>query len=178
MNLTFKGFLRAYCHELTGLETDNLKKLCATVAHEQPSAAEALMVFASVQGKTEYLTTLAKGTWMQDGYSQTAGELNAFQGAVEEWLQTDEAPLRYKKVWYAYRAKKDATKNDRRVIALMRSKTIEALETSGLTVYHLCKDLRLNMGNVYAYLNKGDVSKVSKDTARMLMNHAMNSTTT
>ncbi len=28
MNLTFKGFLRNYCRELTGLETDNLKNYC------------------------------------------------------------------------------------------------------------------------------------------------------
>ena len=95
MNLTFKGFLRSYCRELTGLETDNLKKLCSVVAHEQPAAAEALMAFAAVQGKAKYLATLAEGTWVQNSYSQVSNKLNAFPGTVEEWLQSAEAPSRY-----------------------------------------------------------------------------------
>ena len=54
----------------------------------------------------------------------------------------------------------------------MRDKTVRALESSELTVYRLCKDLQLNMGNVYAYLNNGDATKVSKATARTIMNYA------
>ena len=51
MNLTLKGFLRGYCRELTGLQTDNLRKLLGAVLDNAPSAAEALMGFAAVQGK-------------------------------------------------------------------------------------------------------------------------------
>ena len=54
----------------------------------------------------------------------------------------------------------------------MREKTLDAIESGGLTVYRLCKDLDLNQGNVYAYLGKGDASKVSRATARRLMEHA------
>ena len=54
----------------------------------------------------------------------------------------------------------------------MRDKTNSALEESDLTVYRLCKDLRMNMGNVYAYLGKGDTSKVSRAAARAIMDYA------
>lgn len=40
MNLAFKGFLRGYCKELTGLETDCLKKLLACITGDSPAAAE------------------------------------------------------------------------------------------------------------------------------------------
>ena len=62
MNLTFKGFLRGYCRELTGQQTDNLRKLCKAVVCDQPAAAEALMVFAALQGKAEYLASFTMGT--------------------------------------------------------------------------------------------------------------------
>ena len=60
---------------------------------------------------------------------------------------------------------------DRRINALMRKRTLGALEESGVTRYGLCRDLNLNKGNVYAYL-AGDDSKVSRETARRIMEYA------
>ena len=60
---------------------------------------------------------------------------------------------------------------DRRVNALMRKRTLEALEESGVTRYGICRALHLNKGNVYAYL-AGDDSKVSRETARRIMEYA------
>ncbi len=82
-----------------------------------------------------------------------------------------ELPNRYANVWRAYRAVKEKPAADRRVNALMRKKTLEALEESGVTRYGLCRALRLNKGNVYAYL-AGDDSKVSRKTARRIMEYA------
>ena len=82
---------------------------------------------------------------------------------------------RYKKVWNAFCAKKNAIKSDRRVITLMREKTITAMEAADLTAYTICKNLNLNIGNVYAYLHSGDVTKVSRATARKIMQFAVNS---
>lgn len=60
---------------------------------------------------------------------------------------------------------------DRRINALMRKRTLGALGKSGVTRYGLCRDLNLNKGNVYAYL-AGDDSKVSRKTARRIMEYA------
>ena len=38
-----------------------------------------------------------------------------------------------------------------------------------MTVYRLCRDLGFNEGNVYACLDAGDVTKVSRATARRIM---------
>ncbi len=171
MNLTFNGFLRAYCRELTGLETDNLKRLISRVVNEAPAAAETVMAFAAVQGKAEYAATLARGSWLEEGYGKFLAEYAAFD-SVESYLASESAPDRYRKVWRAYLAKRDAVVADRRVSALMREKTRALMGQSGLTVYKLCKALGLNKGNVYAYLNKGDTSKVSRATARRIMEFA------
>ena len=74
-------------------------------------------------------------------------------------------------VRHAYRAVKEKPVADRRINALMRKRTLGALEESGVTRYGLCRDLNLNKGNVYAYL-AGDDSKVSRETARRIMEYA------
>ena len=66
----------------------------------------------------------------------------------------------------------EANKADRRIIELMRKATLDAMERRRLTAYRICKALDLNLGNVYAYLGKGDVSKVSRNTARRIMEYA------
>lgn len=171
MNLTFLGFLRGYCRELTGLQTDSLKKLCGSVVSEQPAAAEAVMTFAAAKGKQRYLLALSKGTQVENNYAAACKAIECYEN-VEVWLQSESAPDRYKKVWLAYQAKRNAPENDRRVIMIMRGKTLDAMKAAGLTSYRLCKDLGLNLGNVYAYLSKGDASKVSRATARKIMEHA------
>ncbi|WP_080800429.1 hypothetical protein [Arabiibacter massiliensis] len=46
MNLTFRGFLRLYCRELSGLQTDSIKKLCESAATDAPRLAEPLFLEA------------------------------------------------------------------------------------------------------------------------------------
>lgn len=171
MNLTFKGFLRQYCRELTGLKTDNLRKLAAVIATEAPHAAEALFLFAAEQDKANHLVDASSGTWAEALFRESARRLTE-SGSVKAFLSRDETPERFKKVRQAYEARTTQIQADRRVIALMRSRTLEALEEKGLSVYRLCADLKLNQGNIYAYLNKGDVSKVSRATARKIMDWA------
>lgn len=171
VNLTFKGFLRLYCRELTGLNTDDLRCLSRTVALDAPAAAEAVMAFAAVQGKARYLAKLSKGTWMEEEYSRILPHLDDPIGIVA-FLQSEQAPERYRKVWNAYLAKRDAVVADRRVSGLMREKTLAAMKARNVTPYRLCEDLGLNKGNVYAYLNKGDLTKVSRATARKIMEYA------
>ena len=77
-------------------------------------------------------------------------------------------------MWNAYIAKRDAIQADRRVILLMRNKILDALQKTNLTIYEIGKNLNLNFGNLYAYINKGDATKVSRDTARIIMEFANN----
>ena len=172
MNLTFKGFLKGYCAELTGLRTTSLRRLCAACDVHAPSAAEAVFVLAAAQGKEGYLVGVVSGTWMEGIFRSAADSIGSF-GNVEDWLRSESTPQRFRKVLFAYDAKKRAVLADRRVISLMREKTLSALESSGVTTYRLCSDLGLNRGNVYAYLNRGDATKVSRATARRIMEYAV-----
>ena len=72
MNLTFKGFLRGYCRELPGLQTDSLRRFFASVLGGAPAAAEVVMCFAAAQGKVEYLADRSCGTTWEDSYTPTS----------------------------------------------------------------------------------------------------------
>lgn len=171
MNLTFKGFLRQYCRELSGLDTDSLKKLCATAATDAPRLAEPLFLLAAEEGRLDYLMKAAKGTRLEAAYARHAQSLKQ-AGSVAALLESAETPERLRKVRRAFESRRDASKADRRIIELMRKATLDAMERRRLTAYRICKALDLNLGNVYAYLGKGDVSKVNRNTTCRIMEYA------
>ncbi len=172
MNLTFKGFLKGYCRELTGLETNSLRRLIRSAETDSPSAAEAVYLLALAQDKGDYALELARETWMADSYAK-ANELHQTSNSWDEFFKLEDLPHRYLNVWRSYLAVKSRAATNRRVSGLMREKTLAALEQSGTTCYSLCKQLGLNKGNVYAYLHGGDNSKVSRETARSIMEYAL-----
>ena len=130
------------------------------------------MVFAAVQDKEQYLANISRGTYFHKQYCTMANKLQKCKDKdmdIEQYLASKDAPTRYKKVLDAYYGYKFSINADRRIIALMRDKILAALTASKTTIYSICKALDLNKGNVYAYLHKGDASKVSKQTARRIM---------
>lgn len=170
MNLTFEGFLKGYCRELSGQQSLSFRKLVEQAMTVAPRVAEPLFLLALAQGKAEYVLGLSEGSWMEEDYR---GVLSLYgqAGSMASLCTKSELPNRYTNVWRAYRAVKEKSVADRRINALMRNRTLGALGESGVTRYGLCRDLNLNKGNVYAYL-AGDDSKVSRKTARRIMEYA------
>lgn len=166
MYRTFKGFLRQYCRELSGLDTLSLRKLVAA-ADDNARLVEPLFALAAVQGKADYLVRISRRSWFHDDYERLADKLTK-HGSIEKLLASSDAPERYASTLLSFRAQGDLLTADRRINGLLRPRIIDALAAKGITRYRLCKELGLNLGNVYAYL-AGDNAKVSKDTAwRML----------
>lgn len=169
MHRTLKGFLKEYCHKLSGLDTTSLRRLVAA-AEGNARLVEPLFALAAVQGKAGYLARISEGRWFHDDYAALAGKLEN-HGSLEALLSSEDVPKRYASVLSAFRAQGDILAADRRINGLMRPRIVNALAEKGLTRYKLCKDLGLNPGNVYAYL-AGDDAKVSKETAQRMLGYA------
>mgnify|MGYP004630187251 FL=1 len=170
MNLTFEGFLKGYCRELSGQQSLSFRKLIDQARAAEPRVAEPLFLLALVQGKAGYVLKLSQGSWMEKDYQHVLSLFDRI-GDLPALCTDEELPNRYANVWRSYRGIKEKATADRRVNALMRKRTLDALGESGMTRYGLCRDLHLNKGNVYAYL-AGDDSKVSRETARRIMEYA------
>ena len=168
--MTFEGFLKRYCAELSGENTSSMRKLCAAAASAAPRVTEPLFLLALEKNKLEYLMHLCQELPLYSEFSKLVDSARKFPDA-ESFASSEEAPKRYRAVVDAYHAGENLFAADRRIIALMRGKTLDSLNQSGLTKYRLSKDLGINKGNLYAYLN-GDDSKVSRATARKILEHA------
>lgn len=168
---TFEGFLKRYCVELSGENTISLSKLCRLAASEIPRLAEPLFLLALARKKGDYLVGLSCNTRLENDYRIWNRKAQGFDSALE-FAESEHAPARIRSVAQAFHAQDDALNADRRIVALMRDKTLAALSSSAVTRYRLCKDLGLNKGNVYAYL-AGDTTKVSRSTARRIMEYVL-----
>ena len=173
MKLTFRGWLLAYCQELTALKTTSVKKLASAVEGSAPHASAAVFLLAVEVGRVEELLNRASGSELLAEWKSVASMLPKSPAGAEAFARSSygDLPIRYRKVVDAYDAVSEGRVNDERAKELMAEKTLAALESAGKTRYRLCKDLKLNEGNVYAWL-AGDPSKVSRATARRAWRYA------
>ena len=84
---------------------------------------------------------------------------------------SEEVPAEYTKVWRSYLSRKNRGQADDHTKELMRQKVKRLQEKYGVTNYRIYTDLRLNPGNLNAWLKHGDSDKVSLDTARKTLRY-------
>jgi len=173
MKLTFRGWLLSYCQELTGLKTTSVKKLVSAVEGSAPHASAAVLFLAMETGRISELVSRASDPELLAEWESVSAMLPEDPTGAEAFARVsyDDLPIRYRKVIDAFDAVAEERENDEHAKALMAEKTVAALEKAGKTRYRLCKDLKLNEGNVYAWL-AGDPSKVSRATARRAWRYA------
>ena len=101
---------------------------------------------------------------MYKDYLELANKLRGKYKDITTFLKSDLAPKRYAAVLDAFNAKDDILNSNRRILEKLRPKVESSLKRSGISKYKACKDLGINPGNFYAYMN-GDNSKISEEIA-------------
>ena len=86
--------------------------------------------------------------------------------------QSPELPEGYLKVWRSYCSVRDAALADNDTKELIHRRVLELQQKKKLTNYRLYTDLKLNPGNVNAWLKHNDSSKMSLDCARKIYQYA------
>lgn len=169
MEMTFKGFLKGYVRSLTASTTDDLSKLVSMAVTTAPRAGEPLFFLAYKTGRLGRLLDLSHVTWMEEGYVLMADKLSQHRDCLESLLDDDEVPLRYKKVLQAYSWEaKGRARVERMAKSKIRERCLRALDESGESVYNLAKRINVDRSNLSAYLRRGELSRVSLKTARMV----------
>lgn len=92
---------------------------------------------------------------------------------MTELLQqgSEQLPVEYQKVWRSYCSQKNKGLADNHTKELMRQKVKRLQEKNGVTNYRIYTDLKLNPGNLNAWLKHGDSDKVSLETARTTLRY-------
>lgn len=168
--LTFKGFLTQYVRQLSKSDTNSLYKLAAEAGSDNPRLREPLLLYAMYSGKQTVLLQAAKNPELHAEYQKMV------QYSTEETTQLLESgssllPAEYHKVWRSFQSQKNRGQADNHTKELMRQKVRRLQDQCGVSNYRIYTDLKLNPGNVNAWLKHGDADKVSLDTARRTLRY-------
>lgn len=169
--LTFKGFLARYVRQLSEQNTNSLYKLAEEACSTNPRLRELLFLYALYTQKMDVLLRAAKTPSLNLEYRQMSAQYTA--DTMTELLQqgSEKLPVEYQKVWRSYCSQKNKGLADNHTKELMRQKVKRLQEKNGVSNYRIYTDLKLNPGNLNAWLKHGDSEKVSLETARTTLRY-------
>lgn len=169
--LTFKGFLAQYVKQLSKQDTNGLYKLAEEAGSDNPRLREPLFLYALYTQRVDVLLRASKAPLLHSEYRQMAEQYTV--DTMTELLQQGSAqlPAEYHKVWRSYCSQKNKGLADNHTKELMRQKVKRLQERNGVTNYRIYTDLKLNPGNLNAWLKHGDSEKVSLETARTTLRY-------
>lgn len=169
--LTFRGFLTGYVRELSEQDTNSIPKLVQEAQTSNPRLKEPLLLYALYSQKKELLLQAAAGTALYEEYHQYLVRYNEDTMRCSLTAEQSTLPMGYRKVWRSFVSQRDHLQAENHSKELMRQKITRMQEKTVVTNYRICHDLRLNQGNVYAWLRSGDSSKVSLSVARSILSY-------
>ncbi len=169
--LTFEGFLKQYVAELAGVQTASVHKL-ADCLDENPRLKEPLFLYALAFDKVDLLLRYTVNSAVVAEYERLSDRYSLAQMLLLLENQSPELPEGYLKVWCSYCSVRDAALADNGTKELIHRRVLELQQKKKLTNYRLYKDLKLNPGNVNAWLKHNDSSKMSLDCARKTYQYA------
>ena len=163
--LTFRGFLTQYVKRLSVQDTNSLYKLAAEASGNNPRLREPLLLYAVYSEKQGVLLQATKDSALHESYRFVVSQYD--MDTMTELLEAASPvlPAEYHKVWRSYLTLKNRGQADNHTKELMRQKVKRLQEKYGVTNYRIYTDLKLNPGNLNAWLKHGDSDKVSLETA-------------
>ena len=169
--LTFEGFLKRYVAELSGMQTSSIHKL-ADCLSENPRLKEPLFLYALAYDKANLLLRYTANSAFAAEYEQLSNSYSMAQMLLLLENQSPELSEGYLKVWRSYCSVRDSVLTDNDTKELIHRRVLELQQKKHLTNYRLYTDLKLNPGNVNAWLKHNDSSKMSLDCARQIYKYA------
>ena len=164
--LTFSGFLAQYVKQLAAEETNSLYKLAAEAGSNNPRLREPLLLYAVYTQKEKVLLQATKEPNLRMEYQRMVTLYSADMMTEMFEQASPELPAEYHKVWRSYQSRRNRGQVDEHTKELMRLKVKRLQAQKGVTNYRIYTDLKLNPGNLNAWLKHGYSDKVSLETAR------------
>ena len=169
--LTFKGFLSQYVRQLSKFDTNGLYKLAEEASCDNPRLREPLLLYALYSGKQRVLLQATKNPDLFVVYEEMVLKYSADQMTSMFETNSTVLPVEYHKVWKSFLVHKNRGRSDDHTKELMRQKVRRLQARYGVSNYRIYTDLKLNPGNVNAWLKHGVADKVSLDTARKTLRY-------
>ena len=168
--LTFKGFLNQYVRTLSGMETNDIRRLASEI-YQNYRLTEPLVLFAMSVNKMEYLKSITTNPVLSKAI-QIFPENIGWEDAVYKLENNDiTIPYEFIKVYNSYKSVRDRNKAEKHTKGLLHMQIKYLQQEKNVSTYRIYTDLGLNHGNVNAYLKYGDISKVSLEVAEKVLEY-------
>ena len=168
--LTFKGYLYKYVKTLSLSGTNDIKRLAGEVPKNY-RLAEPLVLYAMSVSKRNHLNMVATDPHLQKLIQCFPNQMS-WDEVLSALESNDESyPHEFRKVYNSYVTHRDRQIANSHTKELMFKRTRQLQQEKGVTAYRVYTDLKLNHGNVNAYLKNGDVSKVGVEVAERVLEY-------
>ena len=172
--LTFLGFLTRYVRQLSLSNTNGLYKLAQEASTNNPRLREPLFLYALYSQKTDLLLQATKDEALHQYYQTMLNTYSMESMSNAFTMHSTNLAEEYHKVWKSYLNVKNRNQADNHTKELMRNKVKRLQEQHKVTNYRIYTDLKLNPGNLNAWLKHGNCDKVSLDVARQILRYVEN----
>jgi len=163
--LTLHGFLSQYVRDLSPTYTGSLYKL-SKEAVVNPRLREPLFLYAVTSDKADLLLQATKDDQLNAEYANMLASYD--RASLFHALESGDPilPDSYRKIYKSYVSVRDRVKAESRTKELILGKIRRLQREKRISNYRIYTDLRLNHGNLNAFLKHGDLTKVSLEAAR------------
>ncbi len=163
--LSLKSYLEKQMVTLSGLNSKSLYRFSAMSeknARLKDTVVLYLMLFVKEELKQHLLN---KYPYLRSGCEKLDG---ITQDNVESFL-ADDTLSEYRTIYENYLNTIGTRDNENRIKRMMYDRIMLLQQEKRITNYAIYKALKLNPGNANAFLKNGDVSKLSLDTVRRIL---------
>ena len=163
--LSLKSYLERQMVMLSGLNSKSLYRFSALSennARLKDTVVLYIMLFVKKDLKRHLLN---KYPYLRSGCEKLDG---ITQDNAESFL-ADNSLSEYRTIYENYLNTIGAHDNENRIKQMMHQRIVLVQQQKGISNYAIYKNLRLNSGNVNAFLKNSDVSKLSLDTVRRIL---------
>ncbi|MDR3206764.1 MAG: hypothetical protein LBT60_00355 [Oscillospiraceae bacterium] len=161
-HLTFQGFLTKYVNGLSYQRTNSLRKLAEECDDRNPRLLAPLVLFAYFN--KDAITALRQfvGSSVFETFSAFLRQ-HPDPGALRDELAHDaDCPDSFQKVYRSYLSARDLSGTVNKIKDGYRETFLARQRASGVTSYHVCKDLGLNR-SAYCRFLRGDLKTYSME---------------
>ena len=160
--LSFIGYLKEYIKDVSGLSSLNIHKLCKELKNNQ-RLVDPLILYCALTKKQEALIKYTNAKYWAIVYKVNKDNFHT----------TDFKKYDFKKIWDDYQNRLNYQTNDNYFKNSLREEIVSLMKKKSVSKYRIYTDLKLNHGNINAYLKNNDASKVSSQTAKRIYKYVL-----
>ena len=158
--LGFKGYLEQYLKEISVDDSLSVSRLVKK-AKKNYRILDSLILYCALTNKKELFNKYSKNKYLSLVNSLTAD--NFLSDAYQDYS--------FSKIWDSYQHRVNVVEYDNVIKGKIRINILKIMKQKDITNYRVYTDLKLNPGNINAFLTNADTSKASLDLVKKIYNY-------